>query len=165
MPFSSTGSVTSTTLDNMLRGLYRDNADHTVTGTAAETTMASTSITGSTIGATGAIHVLAAGTISGTNDTKDIRLKLGSTTIATVARNAAGTQDWVIDAWCFNTAANAQRWMIVRSTASALTTDFDYATSAEDTSTTLTLAVTGDLANTADSIVQTSFDVFIVQVS
>ena len=165
MPFSSTGSLTSTQMDNCLRGLYRDNANHAVTGTVTETTMASTSITGSTIGATGCIHVIASGTISGTNDTKDIRLKLGSTTVATVARNAGSTADWLIDAWCFNTSASAQRWTIVYSTSSAATMSFDYITSAEDTSTTLTLAVTGDLANTGDTITQTVFNVFIAQVS
>lgn len=166
MPFANTNSVVAADLNNTLRGLTRDNSTYTVTGTVTETNMASLSITGATIGATGALHIVAAGTITNVGSgAKDIRLILGTTTIATVSRTAANAQDWQIDAWCFNTSASAQRWKVIYSTADATTLTGDYTTSAVDTSSTQTLKLTGDLADATDTIVQNVFDVFVVQVS
>ena len=150
----------------MVRGLNRDNSTYTVTGTTAETDMAPLSITGGTIGGTGGIHVIATGTITNVGSgAKDIRLYLGATAVATVSRTAANAQDWQIDAWCFNTSSSAQRWKVVYSSADALTLSCDYITSAIDTASTQTLKVTGDLADATDTITQTMFDVFQVQIS
>lgn len=166
MGFTDTQSVVAADLNNMVRGLNRDNTTYTVTGTTAETNLAPLSITGGTVGATGALHIVAAGTITNVGSgAKDIRLVLGSTTIATVSRTAANAQDWVIDAWMFNTSASAQRWRILHSTADATTLTGDYTTSAIDTSSTVTLKVTGELADATDTITQNVFDVFVVQVT
>jgi len=164
MAFSSTASIISTDLDNMLRGLYRDNADHAVTGTVSETAMATTTITGGVVGATGGLLIFAAGTLAGTASTKDMRLEYGGTTIATVAHGAATVSDWFFLALMTNTSASAQRWFVLRSTADLLTATFDYTTSAIDTSTNQTLEVTGDLANSGDTITQTIMNVFLVQI-
>lgn len=166
MSFSNTDSVVASDLNNTLRGLTRDNSSYTVTGTIAETNLAPLSITGGTIGATGALHVIAAGTITNVGSgAKDIRLYLGATVIATVSRTAANAQDWQIDAWCFNTSSSAQRWKVVYSTADAVTLSGDYITSAIDTASTQTLKLTGDLADATDTITQNVFDVFVVQVT
>ena len=166
MAYVDTQSVVAADLNNMLRGLNRDNATYTVTGTTAETNMAPLSITGGTIGETGGLLVVAAGTITNTGSgQKDIRLYLGATTIATVTRTAANAQDWLIVAWCFNTSASAQRWVVQYSTSDAATLTGDYTTSAIDTASTQTLKVTGDLADATDTITQTAFDVFLVQIT
>ena len=166
MSFADTQSVAAADLNNMLRGLKRDNTTYSVTGTTAETDMASLSITAGAIGATGGLHVIAAGTITNVGSgAKDIKLYLGATVIATVSRTAANAQDWQIEAWCFNTAANAQRWKVVFSTADAVTLSGDYTTSAIDTASTQTLKLTGDLADATDTITQTIFTVFLVQVT
>mgnify|MGYP001566356235 CR=1 FL=1 len=166
MSYSNTQSVVAADLNNMVRGLNRDNSTYTVTGTTAETDMAPLSITGGTIGGTGGIHVIATGTITNVGSgAKDIRLYLGATAVATVSRTAANAQDWQIDAWCFNTSSSAQRWKVVYSSADALTLSCDYITSAIDTASTQTLKVTGDLADATDTITQTMFDVFQVQIS
>lgn len=164
MPFSTTGSVVSTDLDNMLRGLNRDNSDHAQTGSTTETTLASYSVAANTVGATGGFRVLAAGSISGTAGTKTIRLYLGSALIATITQAAGTNSDWFFDAWCFNTATGAQRWFVQRNTNDALTSSFDYATTSIDTTANQTLKVTAQLGNAADTVTQSIWDVFVVQI-
>ena len=139
MPFSTTASLISTDMDNTVRGLCRDHVDHALTNTVTETTLDAVAIGAGTIGATGAIHILACGSLAGTNNTKTIRLKFGSTTISTITQAAGTTSDWFFDAWCYNTASNAQRWDVQRNGNDVLTDSFDYTTSAEDTASTKTL--------------------------
>lgn len=165
MPFSTTGSVISTDLDNMLRGLYRDNSDSGLAATTNETTLKSVAIGANTIGATGGLRIIACGSLTGTAGTKTLRLKLGTTTIATITQGAGTTSDWFFDAWCFNVSATSQRWFVQRNGNDVLTSSFDYTTSGEDTSATKTLAVTGQLGSAADSITLSVFDVFVIQIT
>ena len=165
MPFSTTGSVISTDLDNMLRGIYRDNSDTALTGTASETTLKSVSIAANTIGATGGFHVLICGSLTGTAGTKTMRLKFGATTIATISDAAGTSSDWFFEGWCFNSGTGNQRWYTQRNGNDVLTSSFDYTTSAEDTTANKTLAVTGQLGATGDTITATMMDVFIVQIT
>lgn len=165
MPFSTTASVVSTDLDNMLRGLHRSNADGAVTGTTVDTTLFSISISANTIGATGGFHVLLAGTLAGTAGTKTLRLLFGSTTLATITQAAGTTSDWYFDAWCFNTATGAQRWFIQRNGNDLLTSTFDYTTSAIDTTANQNLNLQGQLGNSGDTITKTISSVFIVQIT
>jgi len=166
MAFTSTSSLTAADFNNMLRGLYKDNSNNAHTGDTVETDLASTTITGGTIGATGGIHVIAAGTITNVGSgAKTIKLYLGATAVATVSRTAANAQDWLIDAWCWNTATGAQRWKVQYSTADATTVTGDYITSAIDTTANATLKVTGTLVTATDTITQTMFDVHIVQIA
>src|SRR6266496_2572949 len=161
-PFSTTGSVISTDLDNMLRGLYSDSV---LANSTTEATLKSVSIAGSTLAPTGGFHVIACGSITGTNGSKTLRLKLGATIVMTITQAAGTTSDWFFDAWCFNTSTGSQRWFIQRSGNDVLTSSFDYANSVEDTTANKTLAVTGQLGNAADSITATMIDVFIVQIT
>jgi hypothetical protein len=149
----------------MLRGLHRNNADSALTGSVTETDLQSTSITASTIGATGGLVVMAAGTLAGTAGTKTLRLKLGTTTLATITQAAGTTSDWFFLAFLFNTSANAQRWLIFRTVNDLITLQGDYITSAEDSATNLTLKLTGQLGNAGDTITQTMFDVLVLQIT
>src|SRR6266536_2449701 len=97
-PFSTTGSVISTDLDNMLRGLYRDNSDSLLANSTAEATLKSVSVAGSTLAPTGGFHVIVCGSITGVNGSKTLRLKFGGTTIATITQAAGTTSDWFFDA-------------------------------------------------------------------
>jgi len=166
MPYANTNSVVAADLNNMVRGLYRDNTSHAVTGTTDETTMGTVSITAGTITATGALHIIAAGTGANVGGTaKTIKLYLGATAVATVSRTGANAQDWMIDAWCFNTTAAAQRWVIYHSTADAVTLTADYTTSAIDTASAAILKCTATLTGATETVTQTAFDVFVVQVT
>jgi|SRR5690242_3738489 len=165
MPFNSTDSLTSTNMNNTLRGLYRDNSDHAVTGTTNETTLATTTVTANTIGATGILHVIAAGTITGAAGNKTVKLVLGSTTLLNSGATA-GTADWGLEAWITNTATNAQRVRgIVTGLAAATTYSFDFITGAEDTTADVVLKVTGTLTNGGDTITQKMFNVFVCQIT
>ena len=165
MPFSTTGSVISTDLDNMLRGIYRDNSDSTINVTTGETTLKSVNVAANSIGPTGALHILACGTLSGTAGTKTLKLKFGTTTLATIIQGAGTTSDWYFEAWCFNSSTGAQRWFIQRNGNDLLTSAFDYTISSEDTTANKTLAVTGQLGNSGDTITGTMLEVFVVQIT
>lgn len=165
MPFSATASIISTDLDNMLRGLYRDNSDTVLANTTNEVTLKSVSIAANTIAPTGGIHFIMAGTLAGTNSTKTMRLKFGGTTIATITQGAGTTTAWHFDVWMFNSATNSQRLIIRTNVNDLLTLQETYSTLAIDTTANQTLAVTGQLGNIADTITQTMMDVFVVQIN
>lgn len=166
MPFTNLDSLTASNLNNCLRGFYQDNTAHAVTGTTDETTLATVSVTAGTITATGGLHIVAGGTVTNVGGTaKTIKLYLGATAVATVSRTGANAQDWLIDAWCFNTAAAAQRWLIQYSTADAVTLTGDYTTSAIDTSANATLKVTATLTGATETVTETMFEVFVIQIA
>jgi hypothetical protein len=165
MPFSTTGSVVSTDLDNMQRGLYRDNSDHALTGTTNETTLASFSVAANTIGSTGCLHLIACGIIAGVAGTKTFRLKFGGTTVATITDAAGTTSDWYFEAWLYNTATNAQRWSVQRNANDLSSNLFDYTTTALDTTANQTLLISGQLGAAGDTVTLTMFDVFIAQIT
>lgn len=164
MPFSTTGSVISTDLDNMLRGLYRDNSDSALTGTLVETTLKSFTIPANTIGPTGGIHLIIAGTIAGVAGIKTLRLKFGGVLISQINITAPSFPDWGMDTWIFNTATNAQRRRNYQTNDTA-NVILGYGTGSLDTTQNQTLLVTGQLGNVGDTITQTMFDVFIVQIN
>ena len=170
MSFSSTASLISTDLDNMLRGLYRDNADHAVTGTTSETDLASTSITGGVIGATGGIEIRAAGTSAGTAGTKTIRLYFGGTVIgAALTVGTTPANYWVLKAEITNTTASTQRityryTSFNTSTGAAVTDVGNYTTSSINTASSQTLKVTGQLGNSGDTLTQTVMELKVIQI-
>ena len=165
MPFATNASLTSTDLNNMWRGLYRDNSDHAVTGVTTETTMATLTITGNTIGSTGSLEITAAGTITGTAGSKTINLYLGATVIATITEASATTSNWTFRVVCANTSNSAQRWFVTRSTNDATTTTVAYTTSAIDTTQNQVLKITATLGNTGDTVTQSMFQVNVCQIT
>ena len=164
MPFVDTNSVTAANLNNMKRGLFQDNSDNAHTGDTNETALASTVISGGTIGATGNIEIWATGTTTGTTDTKTIKLDFGSATIATVAIASGTAAEWIIHARVFNTATGAQRCIVVAHEAAAVEVG-DYITTSEDTTANVTVRVTATLGGTTDTITQTMLSIDIQQIS
>ncbi len=163
MPFSASANVISTDLDNMLRGQKQDNSNYAVTGGVVETDMASFTMASNTMGATGALHVVAAGTITGAAGTKRIRLYFGATAIVDTTA-AAGVADWWIDCWIYNTSASAQRIVGTWSDHQTATNfNKDYITAAIATTSSVIIKLTGILGNAADTITETIFDVLIIQ--
>jgi hypothetical protein len=164
MPFSPNASIISTDLDNMLRGIYRDNADHALTGVLTETTIGTVTINGGIIGQTGGLKLEAAGTLAGVAGTKTIRLYFGTAVVATILQAAGTTSDWYFNATMMNASAGAQRWKIERNGNDLLTSTFDYITSAQDTNGNVVVKVTGQLRNAGDTITGTMLDLFVVQI-
>lgn len=169
MPFSSTGSVVSTDLDNMLRGLNRDNSDTSHTGDTTETTLKSYSIPANTIGATGGIYVRASGTASGAGGTKTVHIYFGSASNVTLSV-ASGSQDWAVEMWVFNTSTSAQRvgtWAYYTASGGGAPTisTAPYLSRTEDTTANTTVKITGTLASSGDTITAKTWDVFVVQIT
>lgn len=164
MAFSNGDNFTATDANNMLRGLYRNNANSTTSGTG-EDDLSSVTITGGTIGATGSIEVMACGTITGAAGNKTLKLYFGATAIITSA-TAAGTADWMLRARISNTATGAQRILTEWSDhQSATNYNQDYITAAIDTTSSVIVKVTGECANGADTITQTMFEVQVQQIA
>lgn len=171
MPFSTTGSVVSTDLDNMLRGIFRDNSDHVVIGTIVETTLASTSVSGNTIGPTGGLFVLAVGSAIGAGGTKSIKFYLGGALLLTLSI-PSGNQCWFVKAWIYNTSTSAQRVYVESGsisaavgTAAAPVLSYAYVTSNIDTTANQTVKVTTTNASAADTLTQTMWAGYVVQIT
>ena len=165
MPFSNSNSLVDTDANNMLRGLFRDMTNRAVTGTTSITDLGSVSVTGGTITATGCLYFMAAGTITGVAGAKTIQVDFGATSIITTGA-VAGSGDWYLEGWIFNTATGAQRIVVRWSDHSNATNhNKDYTTSAIDTTASVTLRVRGTLANAADTITETMFFVGVQQIT
>ena len=171
MAFSNTDSIVAADLNNMLRGLHRDNTTNSHTGDTVKTTLNSVSVTGGTIGATGLLYVIATGTSTGTAGTKTVSITFGGTDLSEVILiPQANTDNWKLEAWIRNTATNAQRTTItgMRSpdTGGTATVSGDFInTETLDTTANLTLAITGELSNGGDTITISTFEVYVVQIS
>lgn len=168
MPFSTTGSVISTDLDNMLRGLFRDNSDHAVTGTVAETTMASFTVPANTIGPTGALHIMFSGSLTGAAGIKTIKAYFGATSFTNLVCLAADIY-WTGDVWIYNTSTTTQRmaYRISSAPAGGIVSTHVIASFplTEDTTVNKLIKVTTTNASVADTATQQTFDVFVVQIN
>lgn len=164
MAFANGDNFTATDANNMYRGLHRNNTNTATSGTG-EDDLASTTITGNTIGQTGSIEVLACGTVTGAAGNKTIKLYFGGTAIITTA-TAAGTADWMLRARISNTATNAQRIFVEWSDhQSATNFNKDYTTLAIDTTSAVVVKVAAECANGADTVTQTMFEVQLQQIT
>ncbi len=164
MPFGS-DSLTATIMNNTFRGLHRDFTDNSHTGSLTAADLASVSVTGGTMTATGSLYFFGAGTITSANGTKQITVVFGSTTILDTTANT-GTSDWMVRGKIMNTATNAQRIYVEFSDhQSATNFNMDYTTATEDTTAALTLKLVGDLGHVDDTITQTIFTVDVQQIT
>ncbi len=163
--FANTDSITATDVNNMLRGLNKDNSDNAHTGDTNETDLASFAMTGGTMGATGMVHIIAAGTTTGTTDTKTAKIYFGATNVATVAIASGADTDWVFDMWVFNTATNAQRIVTRWYESSATLEGVNYSAATQDTTASVTIKCTGTMGGATDTITQTVFNVLVAQVT
>lgn len=148
-------------LRTYLRKLGVTNATVSTSGTG-EDALSSVTIPANTLGVVGGILFFAAGTITGINDAKTIKIKIGTTVLGTIAEAAGATSDWIFVGFTFNTATNAQRTLIIGLEGAAIEVG-DYVTSAIDTTTSTTINVTGECANAGDTVSQTMLGVFLVQ--
>ena len=165
MAFANTDSYVADDANNNLRGLDRDNASNAHTGDTNETDLTTFAMTGGTMGATGALHVLATGTTTGTTDTKTAKFKWGSLTVATIAIASGAATDWAFDIWIINTATNAQRIFSRAYEGTATLEGVKYITHTQDTTASVTIKCTGTMGGTTDTITQTMFNTFIVQIT
>ena len=128
-----------------------DNSDVATSGTG-EDDLATLTVTQNSMGATGGLRITAAGTKTGGNGNKTIKLYWGSSGWEFNAA-ANDTNDWRVEAEIFNTAVNAQR--ISWQGWNGATPLQGYETETEVTTADVTLKITGECADGGDTITQT----------
>ncbi len=166
MAFANTDSIVANDINNMLRGLHRNNADSSHTGDTNQTALSSFTMTGGTMGSTGRVVIEVAGTVTGAAGAKRILLEFGSGNSTWNSGNITGTSDWFARVIVSNTATNAQRTTIEASSHDAATMNVvDTVTSSEDTTANVTIRVLVTLADGADAVTQTKFEVQVQQIS
>jgi hypothetical protein len=158
---SSAASVTS----NVLRGIDIDKSDNAHTGDTNETDLATFALAANTMGATGALHVIAVGTTTGTTDTKTVKLDWGSVTVQTISIASGASSMWGFDTWIYNTATNAQR--IFSRAYEGITTleAVKYQTTTQDTTASVTIKCTATLGGTTDTITQTLLNTSLIHIA
>jgi hypothetical protein len=99
------------------------------------------------------LQILAAGTVSGVNDVKTIKLYWHTAVIATLALSTTDTGDWSIEVDLLNQANVTTQKLRVKGYLGNRLLLQDYLTTAVDTSATdVTIKTTGLTANSADVI-------------
>lgn len=168
MPFQANTSIISTDLDNMLRGMYRDNSDHAITGTVVETDMATFLLTANTMGPTGELVVHFSGSFTGAAGLKTVKLYFGGTLILSLTTNSVNDVYWNGDVRIINTSAAAQRvaYRISCAPVNGVVSSHIAATAliAKDTTANQIIKLTAQNVNAADTTTQQTFDVMVVQI-
>lgn len=143
------GASTIRGLDGTLLHQFTDVSS---SGTV-ETTLATKTISANTLGKNNGIHFVARGTISGTNNTKDVRLKFAGTTLMTMNFIAGNTDDWRIEAFIFppnNSGFARCDLFAVKGTAVHTSS---YQQNAATLTSDAVLSITGQCANAGDAAV------------
>lgn len=149
--------------DNLYPAVRAYVSTVTHTGTTGETTLKSWTGIRQHIGTGTEIYVRAMGRCVNTNGQKDVRLKLAGTTIATVTEAAGSTDDWIIEAWIHIESATVAAGGVRLKHGS--TSTFDYLQSGVAIALSTTdpvIIVTGQLANSADTITVNQFKVQVI---
>lgn len=141
-----------------------DNTSDSHTGDTTETQLKASTIPASDLGTQGGLRIRASGTVSGTNNTKTIRLKLAANTLGTISC-AAGTEgDWSLDAelW-MRDSQSAEVTNLRFYDVGALEATFpDQTTHAIAMTSDRTLEITGQLANAGDTITADQWSVEVI---
>lgn len=118
-----------------------------LTGTAAETTLASYTLKGGTMGNNGAIRVSTAASITNSSNTKTLKVKL-----STLASGVSYTTSVAGYEQRYFRNRGAQNSQLTQSSTSMGATGAAVLTGAIDTSTDQLITITGQLANTGETI-------------
>lgn len=156
---STAASVTS----NTARLLHVDNTDNSHTGDTSITNLASFTLPADTMGTTGRLIIEATGTVTGSAGSKTIQLDFGATTVFTTGL-LAGTGDWFVRVIVSNTATGSQRLTTEANTHNSTTLIGNYTSMAVDTTASVTIRCRVTLADAADTVTQTKFEIQTQQV-
>lgn len=109
------------------------------------------------------LHIVAGGTLAGTTDSKNIRVRIGGlsgTAIASRTLNATNNTTWTIDAWVVKTGSNTQTYTASFNGNGASATALNGTAAVTDTST-IQIVVTGQdsTASTANAVTCNFFSV------
>lgn len=138
-------------LSNTVRVLAQSGATSSVTGTVSETTLASVTVPGGSMGANGAIRITFLATYTNSANAKTLRVKLGLDTFLSIALTTTATiQTLVIIRNANSQGAQIATPTTVQSGLGAATAAA--ATGTTDTTVDQTLVITGQLANAGETL-------------
>ena len=142
--------------------LYSNLTTASLTGTTAETTLATIPIKGGVLGVNGKLRFYILGTVTNNANTKSFRLKHASTTLWQVAyTTSVGVTTQIL--FLNKNSESSQVTALFNSSGLGGTTSTVVTPSAIDTSADFSLTITGQLGNSADSISVTAIFVEIMQ--
>jgi len=135
-----------------------DNALGDATSGTGEDDLKSTTIPANLMVANKCLYINGAGTVSGSNDTKVVKLHFGTSSWTVISEAAGDTNDWLIDAKICTISATSQRltWHGLESDG---TETGGYETATINTAAAVTLKLTGTCANAGDQITHTMWEV------
>jgi len=136
---------------------YVDQNNNDTSGTG-EDDLASFTYPGGYLGKSGGIRILATGTITGTNDAKTVKIYFGAKAMTVVSAAAGDATEWRAEAWVFNNGNTSVQRIHFEGIESDGTRLVDYfTTSAIDTTSDISIKLTGECANAGDVISQKTF--------
>ena len=142
--------------------LYSNLTTASLTGTTAETTLATIPIKGGVLGVNGKLRFYILGTVTNNANTKSFRLKHASTTLWQVTyTTSVGVTTQIL--FLNKNSESSQVTALFNSSGLGGTTSTVVTPSAIDTSADFSLTITGQLGNSADSISVTAIFVEIMQ--
>ena len=142
--------------------LYSNLTTASLTGTTAETTLATIPIKGGVLGVNGKLRFYILGTVTNNANAKSFKLKHASTTLWQVAyTTAVGVTAQIL--FLNKNSESSQVTALFNSSGLGGTTSTVVTPSAIDTSADFSLTITGQLGNSADSISVTAIFVEIMQ--
>jgi len=142
--------------------LYSNLATTSLTGTTTETTLATIPIKGGVLGVNGKLRLYILGTVTNNANTKSFRLKYASTPLWQVAHTTAvGVTAQIL--FLNKNSESSQVTSLYNSSGTGGGTASAVTPSSIDTSVDFSLTITGQLANSADSISVTAIFAEIMQ--
>jgi hypothetical protein len=122
------------------------------TGAAtAETDLQTYTMAAGTLGINSVLKIQAAGSLTGANDTKTVKLYFGATVIATLSFAAGDTGDWVANATIINAGSySAQKIIVSASHNGAVEVTDTYLTATINTVNSVIIKTTGTTTNASD---------------
>jgi len=159
--YTDTESNTLVVRDNQgLSEIIDGTVTETVTGTVNKTDMSTITISANEVPKFGIIKIRASGTFSGANDTKTIRLEIGSEVLDGISADAGSEDKWTLEAEVtIVNAAKTQQRIWVRTWEGIVMDINSFDTATEDMTSDMIIKITGQLAHTDDSIVQRYWEV------
>ena len=146
---SGTGT---TRLPERLKGVYTAVS---TSGTGEDTLMTYT-LAGEHMSKTGILHIHAAGTITGTTDTKILKFYWGSQSSIVQTATSGQRFDWVLDVYIVEAGTRSDQKVSLRYMQNSTVIYNDYYAGTQSTESDVIIKMTGECANAADGITQES---------
>lgn len=146
--------------------LSKNGAAASVTGTTAETALRTITVPGGMMGANGMVRVRTLWSITNSGNNKTIRIRIGGLAGTAIMGNALTTQATIADERVFHN-RNSQASQVAASIGNIGVGGWGQTTSAVTTATINTandfdIAITGELANTGETITLESYSVEVI---